>query len=111
MASVLTAYPTRYKAASAVRNVRVSFDGWLLPQEIITGTPTVAVSPSGPTLSAASVSTTPMLVNGKTVPAGKVVLFTVSAGTAGVSYVITVTGVSSGSETLIGYLNLEVASS
>lgn len=107
--SELTAYPTRVKAPTEVWNAEVSLAGKLKPNEVLTGTPTV--SASGLTLSAAAVSTKPLVINGDQVETGKAVLFTVSGGTAATDYVITVTATTSTSQTLVVYCRVNVRTS
>ncbi len=109
--SELSCPKVQRKAPTAVRNVAVNFTDWLDQGEIITGTPTVSVSPSGPTLSAASANAWRRIVDGRTCQPGTVVAFTVSGGTAGVTYVVTITASTSGSQTLVGYVTVVVASS
>jgi hypothetical protein len=110
MATALTAYPTRYKAPTEVLNVEVSFAGKLKANEVLNGSPSVAVSPSGPTLGSASVSTKPLLINKENVEVGKAILFTISGGNAG-DYVITVTAPTSGSQTLVLFCNVTISAS
>ncbi len=108
--SEMTCPRVRRKAPTAVRNIAVNFSDWLDHGEIITGTPTVAVSPSGPTLSAASVNSGRRVVDNRSCAPGSVVTFTVSGGTAN-TYTITITASTSGSQTLVGYITLVVAES
>ena len=109
MSTTVTARPSvHYKHPSAVRNIAVSFAEELDEGEVITGTPTVSVSPSGPTLSAAAATTTVRKINGVTVEAGRAVTFTASGGSDGVDYVITVTAATSGSQTIPVICNLSV---
>lgn len=109
--SELTCPRVRRKAPTAVRNIAVNFTDWLDHGEIITGTPTVAVSPSGPTLSAASVNSWRRVVDGRACNPGTVVTFSASGGSASTTYTITITASTSGSQTLVGYITLIVASS
>lgn len=107
--TVLTCPKPRHKKPTAVRNLAVDFSGDLDEGEVITGTPTVAASPSGPTLSAASVNTAPRKVGNRTCKAGTVVTFSASGGTAETTYTITVTASTSGSQTLVGDITLIVS--
>lgn len=109
--SELSCPKVRRKAPTAVRNIAVNFTDWLDQGEVITGTPTVSVSPSGVTLSAASVNTGRRVVDNRACQPGTVVTFTASSGSAGTTYTITVTASTSGSQTLVGYVTLIVASS
>lgn len=79
------------KSSTEVRNIAVSFAGKLDSGELLTGVPTVTVSPSGPTLANKLVTTTAKTINGASVAAGAAVTFNVTGGTAGVKYTITIT--------------------
>ena len=70
--------------------------------ETLTGTPTVTVSPTGPTLGSKIVNVAAIDVNGDTVAIGEAVQFTVTGGTAGVRYTITASCGTSSSQTLVG---------
>lgn len=85
-----------------VRADSVSFAGKLDQGELLTGTPTLAVSPSGLTVSSPAVSTTALTVNGRQVAIGRAVQFTVTGGTAGVEYTVTVTVSTTNGQTLKG---------
>lgn len=99
----LSAQPTLYKTPGDVLPIAVSFAGDLTSGDLLTGTPTVAVSPSGPTPSAASLNTSDMRIeiddNKHYARAGQAVLFTMSGGTAGVTYTVTVTCSTTGGRT------------
>lgn len=87
--SVKTCPEVRDKTANEVRNGIVSFIGLLDTGELLTGTPTA--SASGLTFSNVAVtSTTKTLEDGTTVLSGQGVQFSVSGGTAGTKYKITV---------------------
>lgn len=94
--TTLTAQPTLYKTPTEVLPILASFAKDLTRGDLLTGTPTVAVSPSGPTLSAASLNTITKAVElpdggiDHWAKAGQAVEFTMSGGTAG-NYVVTVT--------------------
>ncbi len=107
---MITAPQVQQKAASEVRNVAVSFAGKLDDGELLTGTPTVTVSPTGPTIASESVSAEALTINGESVAAGAAVQFRVSGGTAGVTYTITVSCATDASpaQTLRGKVTLEV---
>jgi hypothetical protein len=102
----------RTKTAAEVRNAAVSFVGKLDSGELLTGTPTVTVSPSGPTLSNKAVNTAQLTIDGQTVAIGQAVQFSVSGGTAGTSYVITVQcgTTATPAQTLEAFCNLKVVS-
>jgi hypothetical protein len=90
--------------AGATRNVAVDCRGQLDTNEVITGTPTVEVSPEGPTIDNVKVSTAALTILGASVPAGEAVQFRVSGLTAGTRYQFTITAStnSSPAQTLIG---------
>lgn len=103
----------REQAPTETRNHGVDFTGKLKElsgDPLLTGTPTVTVSPSGPTLSNKQVSTIATVINDNEVDIAKAVLFTCTGGTDGVDYTITVTcgTTSSPAETLVGTLTLKV---
>lgn len=90
--------------AGATRNVAVDCRGQLDSGEVITGTPTVVASPTGPTIDNVKVSTAELTIKGASVPAGGAVQFRVSGLTAGVRYQFTITAstTSSPAQTLVG---------
>lgn len=86
------------KPAAAVRRIGVNWEEQLFPGETLTGTPTFAVSPAGPTFAGAA--------NSNADPRSSTAL--VSGGTAAADYVVTVTAVTSAGQTLIAKGNLHV---
>ena len=98
----LTAQPTLYKTPGDVLPIAASFVGDLVSGDLLTGTPTVAVSPSGPTLSAASLNTVTMEIeiddNKHYARPSQAVLLTMSGGTAG-TYTVSVTCSTTGGRT------------
>lgn len=78
----------------------VNFTRILADDETLSGTPTITVSPTGPTI-ASPVVTTATYTNdyGTTVAIGKAVQFRVSGGTAGTEYLLTVTCTTSSGDT------------
>jgi hypothetical protein len=101
----------RTKHPDETRSAAVSFDDVLDSGELLTGTPTVTIDPSGPTLSNKRVNTGTIVVDGRSVVAGRGVQFSVAGGTDGERYEITVTcGTdASPSQTVIATLTLDVA--
>jgi hypothetical protein len=96
MSSILSG-DTRTIAIGEIRDMAISYIPKLKPlgtnpetYQALTGTPTITASPSGLTLTNKQVSTTALIINGKSVPLGNAVALTVSAvgATAG-TYVIT----------------------
>lgn len=118
----------RYQHPSAVRNHGVDFIGELEEGELLSGTPTVTgavlldnrtvaeiaalATPVALTISNKQVSAAIKTINSRRVPVAQAVLFTVSGGTAGVDYEITVLcGTnSSPAETVDGTLELRIRS-
>lgn len=90
--------------AGATRNISVDCRGQLDEDEVITGTPTVEVSPEGPTVDNVKASTAALTILGESVPAGEAVQFRVSGLTAGVRYQFTITAETNASpaQTLVG---------
>lgn len=78
------------KTANEVRNLAANFTDKLDSGESLTGTPTVSISPSGVTAASIAVSTGSLTVLGETVAAGNAVTCSVSAGTAGTRYTLTI---------------------
>lgn len=78
-------------AVSAVRNGAVGFKEELDSGELLTGTPTVTVSPTGPTISNVAVSTAALTIDGESHAIGEAVQFKVLGVTARVTYTFTVT--------------------
>jgi hypothetical protein len=103
--TTLTAQPKLYKTPTDVLPILASFKKDLTVGDLLTGTPTVAVSPSGPTLSAASVNTArkPVELPDGSIDhyanAGQAVEFTMSGGTASTTYTVTVTCATTGGRT------------
>ena len=98
----------REQSPNETLNHGIDFSGRLETAELLTGTPTVTISPSGPTLSNKQVNSTTKTINGVSLVAGKAVLFTVTGLTLGVDYTITAScGTdSTPAETVVGTLDL-----
>jgi hypothetical protein len=77
-----------YGAPGETNKVRVDLRALLRDGNCLTGTPTVSVT--GPTVSAAAISTIPLVINGETAEPGKAVTFTITGGTDGVDYSVKV---------------------
>lgn len=103
--SSIAAQPTLTKTTTDVLPILASFAKDLTRGDLLTGTPTVAVSPSGPTLSSASINSTAKAVElpdggiDHTAKAGQAVEFTMSGGTDGQAYTVTVTCATVGGRT------------
>lgn len=97
------------KPVSATRVLGVDFGGHLNNGVTLTGTPTVTVTPAGPTVSGEAVLAASRVINNRTVPIGEGVVFTVAGGTAGTQYRLKITVTASNGETLIGACYLDVA--
>ncbi len=78
------------KTANEVRNLAANFTDKLDTGETLTGTPTVTVSPSGVTASTVAVSTEALTILGESVAIGKAVTCSVSGGSAGTRYTLTI---------------------
>jgi hypothetical protein len=109
--SYVTATPTHYKAAGETRNVLVSFADVLDKDNSVNErlSSITSVAASGVTISGEAVTTVPRKVNGVDVPAGKAITFAVAGGTAGTTYQIKCTVVTSGSQTIIRFCPLTVS--
>lgn len=93
--------PQQYRQSVAeTRNVAVSFVGELDSGELLTGTPTVVASPTGPTISNIARNSAQITVDDEVAAIDQAVTFTVSGVTANVNYVLTVTCATSASQTI-----------
>ena len=82
----------QFMSAGETRMVGVSFIGELDSGELLTGTPTVAeVTTTDLTLANKVVNTAELTLDGVTVAIGQAVQFSITGGTAGVTYQITCT--------------------
>ena len=89
----------------------VDFTNILASGETLSGTPTVTVSPTGPTIGAPTVNTGVLTDDeGNTVAIGKAVQVRVSAGTDGIDYTLTVSCATTASDTRVGTCKLYVRS-
>ena len=80
-----------------VRTSHASFDEFLEDGELLTGTPTLTVSPAGLTADTPALTTGDVDISGRSVAAARAVSVRISGGTEGVSYIVTVTAASDGS--------------
>lgn len=78
------------KTAAEVRLVSVDYRGKLDNGELLTGTPSVSILPTGPTIANESVNSAALTINGQSVAIGQAAQFKISGGTAGTKYTITV---------------------
>lgn len=101
------------KEAGETANMIVSFEHLLDKDasinETISSVSSVAVSPSGPTVTNSDVTTVVRKVLGRNVEAGKAVTFTVAGGTNGTTYTLTITVVTSGGQTRVRKITMPVA--
>lgn len=109
MATTLTCGQVYPKTATEVVRVVVDFSGLLRQGEVLTGSPTI--TSTGITTASPLVNTSVEIVNGRTVEAGKAVIFTLSGGTAGTTYSILVSCGTSASQTRECYINVPVSAS
>lgn len=112
MPTEVTSPDTRRKEAGETCNVLVDFTDVLdkdsSTNETISSITSVAAS--GLTITSTAVTTTPRLINGREVRPGKAIQFTVAGGSNGTDYSIVCTVVTSGSQTRVRKLPLEVRS-
>jgi len=113
MTTIITAIQNPLMHSGETRNGAVSFDNLLetSPDEVITGTPTIVVAPSGLTISNIAVTSGSRVIDGSTVAAAKAVTFTVSGGADQTTYALTVTVAtdSTPAQTMARVLTLKVA--
>lgn len=86
-----------YVGPGETNKVRVDMRALLRDGEVLTGSPTLAVT--GPTASSGAVSTTMLLINGQSCNPGEAVTLTLSGGSDGVDYSVKVTCGTSQSQT------------
>lgn len=81
------------KLAGETMPVGINFDQLLADTETLTGAPTITCSPAGPTITAGSVlaGTFTAIGGGSNIVAGRGVSFTLTGGTAGQRYELTIT--------------------
>lgn len=105
-----TAHQIQTMSAGETRLVSVDFSAKLDAGELLTGAVTTAISPSGPTISNAAVSTADLTINGVTVITGQAVQFKITGVAAGTDYAVTITvgTTSSPAETLQGAVVIRV---
>jgi hypothetical protein len=73
------------------RTIGIDFTGKLRGSDILTGTPIVSISPTGPTLDNEQVNAAIVVIAGRSVAIGKAVLCTITGGTVDTDYIITAT--------------------
>lgn len=97
-------------SADETRLVSIDFTDKLDSGELLTGTVTVTVDPTGPTLSNKAVSATALTINGRSVIAGQAVQFKITGVTAGETYTCTasVATDSTPAETVTGAVIIKV---
>lgn len=80
--------------AGSIRTPKISFLSGLDSGELLTAdstAPTATVSPSGLTVSSLAINTDAVTINGESHAAGQALIFSVSGGSAGTVYTITLT--------------------
>ena len=104
-----TAQEQRTKTASEVLDAKVSFAGLLEGTETLSGTPTFSeLTTSDLTLSGAAVSTAALTIDDVSVALGKAATVKISGGTAGRSYIISISCGTSAGNTRVGRVKLNV---
>lgn len=116
MPTPLTAQPTIYMTPTCIRDITVSFVGQLAGSELLTGTPTLAISGGGPTLSSPAVNSGVLKIETPDTPhhakAGQAVTFRATAsGTSAATYTATVTVSTVGGQSLQEFVTIVVSSS
>lgn len=104
----ITIPTTRDKSAQETRTVSVSFAKVLDSGVALSGTPTVAGTPSGLTLSNVQKNASAITVDGASVAINNAVQFTCAGGYIGQTYTLTVTVATSAGETIVRRLRLRV---
>lgn len=100
--------PQRFwKYAAEVRDCAYGFTRELRSGVTLTGTPTVTTS-AGPTISNQALNATAITIQGQSHAVNMAVLFRVSGGTAANSYDITISVATTGGETIIEKIAMDV---
>jgi hypothetical protein len=116
MSQEQTAQPTFYMAPTSTRDLAVSFVKTLSGSELLTGTPTVTISASGPAISGATLNTSTLKIedpNGEHyAQPGQAVMFRATAsGVTPATYTVTITCATVGGQSIVGYATIVVQSS
>ena len=108
--SYIVSPDVHYKEAGETRNIAVSFADVLDKDNSTNETISsiTSVSASGGTAASSAITTVPRKINGVEVAPGKAITFTYTGGTNGNSYTITCTVVTSGSQTIVRKLTVNV---
>lgn len=99
------------KTPGEVRNVRLGLKDLLDSGELLTGTPTITVSPSGLTTASPLVNVGTITIDDVSYSAGQAITFTISGGTAGTVYELLVSCDTDASQTLQRYVYVAVETS
>jgi hypothetical protein len=116
MSGQQTADPVFYMTPNSTRDMAISFRNVLTGSERLTGTPTLAISAGGPTLSSPAVNAATLKIETPDDPhyalAGQAVTFRATAsGTAAATYTVTVTCGTVGGQSIQGYATIVVQTS
>lgn len=112
MPSTITCPEIRQKHPSETRNdCFVNMIGALAEGDTLTGTPTIAASPTGLTISNPLVTIAAVTIEGISVAAGKAVSFSAAGGDDGQLYTITITASRTSGGNAIRKVKLKVTSS
>jgi len=84
-----TAKQIQSKTVNEVRNLAVDLTDKLDAGELLTGTPSVSSTPAGLTISNVAVTTSTLTILGTSVTTGQAVTCSVSGGSAGTRYTLT----------------------
>jgi hypothetical protein len=111
--SYITSDDEHYKEAGETRNCIVSFAKLLDKDNSINEriASITSVSASSGTAASSAITPVPRIVNGREVPAGKAITFTLAGGSNGTPITVTCTVVSTGGQTLVRKLTVNVQSS
>lgn len=114
MATVLTAQPAIYMTPNETRNIACSFKDKLTSDDLLTGTPTLSITSSGPTLSLPAVNGANIEMeipgNEHTATPGQAVTFRAAASTTTAStYTATVRCSTTGGQVLEEFVTIIVS--
>lgn len=111
--SYITSPDTHYKEAGETRNIAVSFADVLDKDNSINETISsiTSVSASSGTASSSAITTVPRIINGRETAPGKAITFKLAGGSNGTAITVTCTVVTSGGQTIVRKLTVEVQAS
>lgn len=114
--TVLTAQPTIYMTPNETRNIALSFVGKLTEDDLLTGTPTLAISAGGPSLGNGTINSSTLHMqipdNEHYAKPSQAVMFRATASaTSAATYTATITCSTTGGQILQEFVTIVVSTS